>query len=109
LSIVRKITDMILGEIRAILGEYAQEMEDALKRRLKKLLIMGIVISILSALVISLLGSASLFLLIGSLEYLSTFMPMWKAWDIMGLTSGVIGGLLFLVLFLIIRRELKSL
>jgi hypothetical protein len=60
---------------------------------------MGIVISILSALVISLLGSASLFLVIGSLEYLSTFMPMWKAWDIMGLTSGVIGGLLFLVLF----------
>jgi hypothetical protein len=69
---------------------------------------MGIIISIMGALVISLLGSASIFLLIGGLEYLSTFMPMWKAWDIIGLTSGIIGGLLFLALFLFIRRLLKE-
>jgi glycopeptide antibiotics resistance protein len=35
-------------------------------------------------------------------------MPAWKAWDIMDLTSGVIGGLLFLVLFIIIRKQLRT-
>ncbi|MDA4117984.1 MAG: hypothetical protein OK455_06535 [Thaumarchaeota archaeon] len=59
---------------------------------------MGIVTSVLLSLVISLLGTASLFLMIGELKYLSTMMPAWKAWDIMGVTSGVIGGVLFLVL-----------
>jgi hypothetical protein len=62
---------------------------------------MGIITSVLLSLVISFLGAASLFLMIGELKYLSTTMPEGKAWDIMGLTSGVIGGVLFLVLFLI--------
>jgi hypothetical protein len=60
------------------------------------------------ALIISLLGSAALFLLIGQLKYLSTFMPVWMAWDIMGITSGIIGALLLLVLFIIIRKQLRS-
>jgi hypothetical protein len=42
------------------------------------------------------------------LKYLSTFMPAWMAWDIMGLTSGIIGALLLLVLFIIIRNQLRS-
>jgi hypothetical protein len=59
-------------------------------------------------LIISLFGSAALFLLIGQLKYLSTFMPVWMAWDIMGITSGIIGALLLLVLFIIIRKQLRS-
>jgi di/tricarboxylate transporter len=94
---------------KAILGEYVHETETALKKRLQRLLITGIIVSVLLSLVISLIGAASLFILIGSLKYLSTFMPEWKAWDIIGLTSGVIGGLLFLVLFIIIRKQLRSL
>jgi di/tricarboxylate transporter len=109
LSIVRKITDALLNEIKAILREYVEETETAVKKRLQRLLIMGIIIGVLAALVVSLLGSASIFLLIGSLKYLSTFMPEWEAWDIMGLTSGLIGGLLFLVLFIFIRRRLRTL
>jgi di/tricarboxylate transporter len=109
LSLVKKITDALLNEIKAILREYVHETETALKKRLQRLLITGIIVSVLSSLVISLLGSASILLLIGSLKYLSTFMPEWKAWDIMGLTSGVVGGLLFLVLFTIIRKRLRSL
>jgi hypothetical protein len=35
-------------------------------------------------------------------------MPAWKAWYIIGLTSGVVGSLLFLVLFIFIRKQLRS-
>ena len=108
MSLVDKVADAILNEIKAILRESVHDAEAALKKRLRRILITGIVISILSTLVISLLGSASLFILIGSLEYLSTFMPRWEAWDIMGLTSGVVGGLLLLLLVVIIRKQLKS-
>jgi ABC-type multidrug transport system fused ATPase/permease subunit len=62
----------------------------------------------LLALVISFVGSASLFILIGSLKYLMTFMPAWKAWYITGISSGVIGALVLLGLFLFIRKQLSS-
>ena len=105
---VREIIDELFNEIRAILKEYMRKTENAIKKRLQRLLLIGVIVSALSALVILLIGSASIFLLIGSLKYLSTFMPEWKAWYIMGLTSGVIGTLLFLVLFIIIRKQLRS-
>jgi predicted PurR-regulated permease PerM len=103
LSLVREIIYALLNEIKAILRAYFHETEAAVKKRLKRLLITGIIVSVLMAIGISLIGSVSLFILIGSLKYLSTFMPAWEAWDIMGLTSGVIGALLLLVLFIIIR------
>jgi di/tricarboxylate transporter len=109
LSFVKRIADALRNVAKAILTEQVRETENALKKRLQRLLITGIIVSVLLALVISLIGSASLFILIGSLKYLSTFMPQWEAWYIMGLTSGVIGGLLFLVLFIVIRKRLKSL
>jgi hypothetical protein len=109
MSIARKISDAILNEIRAILREYMRETEIAVKRRLQKFLIMLVIVGVLTALVISLLGSASLFLLIGSLKYLELSMPAWKAWDIIGLTSVVVGGVLFLVLFMIIKKQLRDL
>ena len=108
MTLVREIIDALLNEIKAVLREYVHETEAALKKRLKRILITGIIGSVLLALVISLLGSASLFLLIGQLKYLSTFMPAWEAWDIMGLTSGVLGALLLLVLFIIIRKQLRT-
>jgi di/tricarboxylate transporter len=95
LSFVREIIEALLNEIKAVLRAYLHETEVALKKRLQRLLITGIIVSVLLALVTSLIGSASLFLLIGQLEYLSIFMPAWKAWDIMGITSGVIGGCSF--------------
>jgi len=85
-----------------------QDTKTALKKRLKKLLIISIIGTVLLALVISLMGSASLFILIGSLKYLTTFIPAWEAWYINGVTSGVIGGCYLLVLFIIIRKQLKS-
>ncbi len=108
MSFVREIIDALVKEIRAVLREYVRETEDAVKKRLQRLLISGIIVGVLLALVISLIGSAVLFLLIGSLKYLSTSMPAWEAWSVMGLTSAVIGGLLFLALFLFIRKELRT-
>ena len=105
---LREIIGAILSEIKAILREYVNEAEAAFKKRLKRLLIISIVGSVLMALGISFLGSASLFILIGSFKYLSTTMPEWEALYIMGITSGIIAGVLFLALFIIIRNQLRS-
>ena len=105
---IKEIIEALFNEIKAILKESLNETETALKKSLKKLLITSIVVSVLIALVISFIGSASLFILIGSLEYLMTFMPAWKAWYITGISSGVIGALILLALLLIIRKQLKS-
>lgn len=108
MPLLKEIVYGLLNEIKAIVREYLHEQEAALKKRLRKLLITSIIISILVSLVISFIGSASLFILIGSLKYLMTFMPAWKAWFITGITAGIIGALLFLALFIIIRKQLKT-
>jgi hypothetical protein len=105
---LREILGSILKEIKAMLKEYMNEAETAVKKRLKRLILISIVSSVLLTLGISLIGSASLFILIGSLKYLSTFMPAWQAWYIIGITSGITAGVLFLVLFIIIKKQLKS-
>jgi hypothetical protein len=109
LSFAKSITDMVLDEVKAFIRGYAHETEAMVRKRLKRLVIAGIITSVLSALAISLLGSASLFLLIGSLEYLSIFMPRWEAWDVMGLTAGAVGGVLLVALFLYLRKAFRSL
>ena len=108
MSSLKEIIYLLLNEVKSILREYLRETEDALKKRLQRLLISGIIVSVLVSLVILLAGSAALFLLIGSLKYLSTFMSVWMAWTIMGLTSAVISALLFVVLFIFIKKQLKS-
>jgi di/tricarboxylate transporter len=108
MSFVREIIDALVKEIKAVLIEYVRETEDAVKKRLQRLLNSGIIVGVLLALVISLIGSAVVFLLIGSLKYLSTLMPAWEAWSVMGLTSAAIGIMLFLALFLFIRKELRT-
>ena len=105
---LREIIAAFLNEIKAILREYMNEAEAAFKKRFKRLLIISIVGSVLMALGISFLGSASLFILIGSFKYLSTSMPAWEALYIMGITSGAIAGVLFLALYIIIRNQLRS-
>ena len=98
----------MLKDIKSLVREYVQKAENAVKKRLQKLLIIVIVASILLALVISFFGAAALFLLVGSLKYLSTFMPAWKAWYVVGIASAVIGALLLLGLYIIIRKQLRS-
>jgi len=105
---LREIIGAILSEVKAILKAYMNEAEAVVKKRLKRLIIISIVGSVLMALGISLIGSASLFILIGSFKYLSTSMPAWAALYIMGITSGVTAGILFFALFIIIRKQLRS-
>ena len=105
---IKEIIEALFNEVRGILKEYLNEAGTAIKKRLKKLLIISIIVSVLLALVISFVGSASLFILIGSLKYLVTFMPAWKAWYITGISSGVIGALILLGLLLFIRKQLSS-
>jgi hypothetical protein len=108
LTSVGEIVKLFFNETKAILREYVHETEVDLKKRTKKLLITSIIISVLLALVISFFGSAAIFTLIGSLKYLMTFMPAWKAWYITGISSGSIGALILLVLYLIVRKQLSS-
>src|SRR5665647_3545386 len=105
---LREIVGAILNEIKAILKAYMNEAEASVKKRLKKLIIVSIVTSVLISLGISFIGSASLFILIGSFKYLSTSMPAWEALYIMGITSGITAGALFFALFIIIRKQLRS-
>jgi uncharacterized membrane protein YccC len=105
---LREIIGAILSEIKVILKAYMNEAEAAVKKRIKRLIIISIVGSVLMALGISFIGSASLFILIGSYKYLSTSMPAWEALYIMGITSGIIAGVLFFGLFIIIRKQLRS-
>jgi hypothetical protein len=105
---LKAIVYIVLNEAKLALREYMHDTEDALKKRVKRILIYGIITSVLVALITSFLGSASLFILIGSLRYLQLSMPAWAAWYTVGISSGITGAVLILVLFLIIRKQLKS-
>ncbi len=105
---LREVMDILFNEIKTALKEYLHESEAEIKKRFKNLLITSIIIGILLSLVISFIGSASLFILIGSLKYLMTSMPAWKAWYIIGITSGVVGAVILVVLFLIIKKQYGS-
>jgi hypothetical protein len=105
---LKELISSFLEELKAALKEYVSKQEAALKQRLKKLLIISITGSVLMALGISLAGSASLFILIGSLRYLETFLPAWQAWLIIGATSAIAAAALFIALALLIRKQLST-
>ena len=105
---IGEIIKTILNEAKAAIKEYISETETAVKQRLKKLLIIGIVSAVLLSLGISLAGAASLFLLIGSIKYLYTIMPQWEAWVVIGITAAIAAAALFAVLFLIIKKQLST-
>jgi hypothetical protein len=105
---LRELITSFLNEVKATLQEYAQKQEAALKTRLKKLLIISITSAVIMSVGISMAGAASLFFLIGSLRYLETFLPAWQAWFVIAGTSAVVAAALFIVLFLIIRKQLAA-
>ena len=108
LTELKELITQFFDQLKAAIKEYLGKQEAALKVRLKKLLIISITGAVLMALGISMAGSAALFILIGSLRYLETFMPAWQAWLIMGATSAVVAAALFVALFLIIRKQLAT-
>ena len=108
LTELKELITQFFDQLKAAIKEYLGKQEAALKVRLKKILIISITGAVLMMLGISLAGSAALFILIGSLRYLETFMPAWQAWLIMGATSAVVAAALFVALFLIIRKQLAT-
>jgi hypothetical protein len=105
---VKEAITSFLNQIKAALKEYMSKQEAALKTRLKKILIVSITGAVLMSVGISLAGSASLFILIGSLRYLETFLPAWQAWYIIGASSAVAAAAFFVALYLLIRKQLAS-
>jgi hypothetical protein len=105
---LKELIQGFFDELKKALKDYAQRQEAALKSRLRKLLIIGIIGMVLLALAISLAGTAALFFLIGSLRYLETFLPAWEAWMIMAATAAVTAAALFITLYLLIKKQLAS-
>ncbi len=105
---VKELVTSFLNELKAALKEYLSKQEAAMKQRLKRILIISIVGAVILALAISMAGSAALFILIGSLRYLQTFIPAWQAWLIIGATAAATAAALFATLYLIIRKQLPS-
>ncbi len=105
---ISEILKATLNEIKEVLKEILQETETKVKQRLKKLLITSIITTVLLAVAISFLGSASLFLLVGSLKYLKMFVPPWLAWIIMGIMGIIIAVVLLIALFLIVRKQVST-
>lgn len=105
---VKEIIISFLEELKKALKEYLAKQEADLKVRLKKILILSIAGAVLMALAISLAGSAALFILIGSLRYLETFLPSWQAWLIIGATAAIAAAALFIALYLLIRSQLST-
>ncbi|MGD6808886.1 MAG: hypothetical protein ACQCN3_04230 [Candidatus Bathyarchaeia archaeon] len=105
---LREVIKQLLNEVKIALEEYFQETEDALKQRVKKLLIFSIATTIMISVSISLIGAASLFFLIGSLVYLYTILPAWQAWFVIGATAAVVAAALLISAALIIYRQFRS-
>lgn len=95
-----------LSDVKCILKEYVHETEVAIKKRIQKIVVAAIIAVVLLALVVAFFGVAVLFILVGLLKYLSTFMPAWEAWFVIGVTSAVIGAVVLVGLFLILRKQL---
>ena len=108
MSISKKTIEDFLKEVKAAIKESFKETTDAIKNRLRKLLIISIIGIVLIAVVVSFIGSAVLFILLGSYKYLTLFLPAWEAWIVMGITALVIGIIFLVAVFLIVRSQLKS-
>jgi len=101
---IKELIKSILNELKCAIKEYAEKQEAALKIQLRKILYLTITGAILLVLAITLAGTAALFLLIGSLRYLQTFLPTWQAWLVMAAASALIAAILFLTLYYLVKR-----
>ncbi|MCW4029145.1 MAG: hypothetical protein NWE92_05810 [Candidatus Bathyarchaeota archaeon] len=99
---LKDLITQFFDEVKAAIKEYTKKQEAAFKQRLKKLLVISIVSTVLLSIAITTTAAASLFFLIGFLRYLETFLPPWQAWMVIGVTSaataaGLFGGLAFII------------
>ena len=107
-SVSKKTFEDFINEIKQAVKEYLEKLESTAKQRLKKILIIAIITTILVAAASSFIGTASIFFIVGSLKYWLMHYPAWLAWIINGIISVVIGVALLVVVFLVIRSQLSS-
>jgi hypothetical protein len=88
-EVIRKLTDDLTGGFKHDVEAYV----DRLLRRMLKALILG-------GLAVTFLAAGSIFVLVGIVAYLSTFMFSGLAWGLVGLIVALVGG----VLLLLVRR-----
>jgi flagellar basal body-associated protein FliL len=105
---LKDLITQFFDEVKAAIKEYAQKQEAALKQRIKKLLVISIVSTVLLSIAITTSAAASLFFLIGFLRYLETFLPPWQAWMVIGVTSTVAAAALFGGLAIIIKKQTST-
>jgi hypothetical protein len=104
MSVVQQIIDAITSEIRRAIRKQIHQGEVAFERYLRKMLVKVLKLLALSMMGVVLIASASVFLLMGTILYLERFMPNYLAWDVVGLISGLVGAILFLLLYIQLRN-----
>jgi hypothetical protein len=104
----KEVLILFLNELKEALEEFAQKQEAALKKRLKRILTLTVTGAIILAIGIAFGGAAAIFILIGALRYLETFMPSWEAWLIIGAIAAFTAAALFTSLYMIINKELAG-
>jgi len=91
-AILKKISSTVLEEAREAVGNY---VKDKIKQVLKT-----IAIAVTGAI---LLAAGIIFFCIGSIRYLSSILPSWLAWTMIGIFVAMIGLLLLLVSLLSLK------
>ena len=84
-EIIQKLIEDYTGGLKHDVEAYAEKI---IRRVLKALVLGGIGVTFLAA--------GSIFILIGIVGYLSTFMPNDLAWGLVGLVAALVGGVLLL-------------
>ena len=84
--------DLIIGQLRASIQGYIKKLLTTITKFLV-LIIVGV----------PLLASGAIFVLIGTVNYLSLIYPSWLAWDIVGVIALLIGIILLLVMIVLFR------
>jgi hypothetical protein len=103
MSVVQQIIDTLTYEIRRAIRKQIHQGEVAFERYLRKVLVKVLKLLALSMMGVVLIASASVFLLVGTILYLERFMPNYLAWSVVGLISGLVGAILFLLLYIQVR------
>lgn len=104
----KKTIKDFLNEIKEAIVEFFRDTENAVKERLRKLLITSIVTLVLVAAAVAFIGTAVVFIIIGVYTYFAIYLPHWLAWILMGVIAVIVGVGLLGAVFVIIRNQLKT-
>ncbi len=97
MSILEQLEDWVLSEAELTLGSYGRRLESDLEHYADRLVARILRVLALGAAAVTLLTVGSVFVLLGTVEYLSSVVTGPLAWGLVGLGSGALGVLLLLL------------